>query len=56
MTDRKINLNEFARWRNCIAMMNNAPNKLPSWFFNNKECQAEYIRQLDNPMFDLTEE
>ena len=54
MTDRKINLNEFARWRNCIAMMYDS--KLPSWYYNNKECQAEYIRQLDNPMFDLTEE
>ena len=56
MTDRKINLNEFARWRNCIAMMYDAPNKLPSWYYNDKECRAEYIRQLDNPMFDLTEE
>ena len=54
MTDRKINLNEFARWKNCIKSMNDS--KLPSWFYNSKECQAEYTRQLDNPMFDLTEE
>ena len=53
MTDRKINLNEFARWRNCIEMMYDSG--LPSWFYNDKECRAEYIRQLDNPMF-VTEE
>ena len=54
MTDKKINLNEFVRWRNCIEMMYDS--KLPSWFYNSKECQKEYVRQLDNPMFDLTEE
>ena len=54
MTDRKINLNEFVRWRNCIEMMYDSG--LPSWFYNDKECRAEYVRQLDNPMFDLTEE
>ena len=54
MTDKKINLNEFVRWRNCIAMMYDSG--LPSWFYNDKECRAEYVRQLDNPMFDLTEE
>tara|TARA_R100000322_G_scaffold129324_1_gene85519 strand:+ start:269 stop:451 length:183 start_codon:yes stop_codon:yes gene_type:complete len=54
MTDRKINLNEFVRWRNCIEMMYDS--KLPSWYYNDKECRAEYVRQLDNPIFDLTEE
>ena len=54
MTDRKINLNEFVRWRNYIEMMYDSG--LPSWFYNDKECRAEYVRQLDNPMFDLTEE
>ena len=53
MTDRKINLNEFVRWRNCIEMMYDSG--LPSWFYNDKECRAEYIRQLDDPMF-VTEE
>ena len=54
MTDKKINLNEFVRWRNYIEMMYDSG--LPSWFYNDKECRAEYVRQLDNPMFDLTEE
>ncbi len=54
MTDKKINLNEFVRWRDCIEMMYDSG--LPSWFYNDKECRAEYVRQLDNPMFDLTEE
>ena len=54
MTDKKINLNEFVRWRNYIEMMYDSG--LPSWFYNDKECRAEYVSQLDNPMFDLTEE
>ena len=53
MTDKKINLNVFVRWRNYIEMMYDSG--LPSWFYNDKECRAEYIRQLDNPMF-VTEE
>ena len=51
----EFNYEGFVRWRNCIAMMYDAPNKLPSWFYNDKECRAEYIRQLDDPMF-VTEE
>ena len=49
----EFNYEGFVRWKNCIAMMYDSG--LPSWFYNDKECRAEYIRQLDDPMF-VTEE